>query len=184
VQCADEQGLPVDLGVVDAVERAAASVFDADAPLAEGAREVLSHLAGVADLALLTKGDRDVQATRIVASGLAHLFGDVVIVPEKSPATFRHVVERMGAEAASSWSVGNSLASDVHPAMAAGMRAVWVDAYVWPHERRERTPAGDVMTASSLREAGRLVTAAHPVPAPAGRGGGRATLAAALPGDR
>ena len=37
----------------------------------------------------------------------------------------------------SAWSVGNSLASDINPALRIGMRAIWIDAPVWEYERRD-----------------------------------------------
>ena len=35
------------------------------------------------------------------------------------------------------WLVGNSIPSDINPALACGMHAIWIDAHVWGHERRE-----------------------------------------------
>ncbi len=54
--------------------------------------------------------------------------------------------------------VGNSVPSDINPSIAAGMHAVWVDAYVWHHERREELHAdSSALAASGLEEAAQLI---------------------------
>ncbi|MEW6470646.1 MAG: HAD family hydrolase [Actinomycetota bacterium] len=132
----------------------ASQVFDWDAQPADGVRDVLEELSRSFRLALLTKGDGWVQRRRVADSGLGGYFCAVEIVDDKSSETFRAVVAGCGAELALSWSVGNSLASDINPALECGMRAVWVDAHVWEHERRETTaPAGRAfLRAEALRD--------------------------------
>jgi len=117
------------------------SVFGARAPLMPGAEKTLSSLAPNFELALLTKGDESVQTKRINDSGLVKYFASVTIVAEKNEAVFRSLLRKTGAKRDRSWSVGNSLASDVNPALRIGMNAIWIDAHVWEHERREATAA-------------------------------------------
>ena len=123
--------------VADAVWEAAEAVFTATAPLRPDALGVLTTLAGYGiRLALLTKGDPDVQARRILESGLAPAFEALKIVPEKTRDSFRSLIEEMKAHPSEAVSVGNSVHSDVLPALDAGLEAIWLPAHVWEFERQ------------------------------------------------
>lgn len=118
------------------IERAARTVFDRPAPLVPRARETLTALrARGFRLALLTKGDRELQRRRVEDSGLGPLFDIVEIVDVKTPETISSVLARLGVPASSALSVGNSVRSDVLPSLEAGVQPVWVDARVWEYER-------------------------------------------------
>ena len=130
------KGVPVDPEVRERVRTAARTVFSADPPLMDGAEETLRSLrARGVRLALLTKGDPDVQWRRVERSGIANFFDVIQIVPEKPPAAFLDVLAALHVEPRDAWSVGNSVRSDILPAIKAGLRAVWIDAHVWEHER-------------------------------------------------
>jgi putative hydrolase of the HAD superfamily len=119
-----------------AVTAAARSAFEQEAPLRPHARETLTELRSQGlRLALLTKGDPALQRRRIEQSGLAPLFDVVEVVEQKTPESIRSVLERLGVDAASAISVGNSVRSDVLPSLEAGVRPVWIDAHVWEYER-------------------------------------------------
>lgn len=133
--CQEAQRAP-DVSVAQQVREAASTVFARRAPLVAGAIETLSTFRARGHrLALLTKGDRSVQEQRIEQSGLRPYFDLVQIVPEKSPDVIKAVVASLGVDARSAWMVGNSVRSDVLPALEAGLRAVWIDAHVWDYER-------------------------------------------------
>jgi putative hydrolase of the HAD superfamily len=151
----------VDTATADRVRQAARSVFERDPPLVSGARETLTFLrAKGIRLALLTKGDHDLQSRRMERSGLRDLFDVVKIVPEKSPAIIRDVVAALGVDVGSAWMVGNSIRSDVLPAIDAGLRAVWISAHVWEYERAYDQVAVDgVITASHLADVPALIAA-------------------------
>lgn len=132
------RGVPVNSAVMERVRSAAKTVFSQDPPLVFGARELLEGLrARGTRLALLTKGDHDLQTRRVQRSGIADLFDVIHIVSEKPPAAFRAVVAELEVEPKDTWSVGNSIRSDILPAVEAGLLAVWIDAHVWEHERFE-----------------------------------------------
>jgi putative hydrolase of the HAD superfamily len=124
--------------VRERVRAAASAVFQRDPPLVPGARKLLHTLRGQGvKLALLTKGDRDLQARRVERSGIAELFDLIRIVPEKPPAIFLEIAAELNVSPERAWSVGNSVRSDILPAVESGLRAVWIDAHVWEHERFE-----------------------------------------------
>ncbi|ESX20251.1 HAD family hydrolase [Mesorhizobium sp. M1148] len=92
------------------------------------ARETVERLAGAYHLVLITKGDLFDQERKLAASGLGDLFDAVEIVSDKSAATYARIFGRHGSPQ-TSMMVGNSLKSDVVPAIEAGSWGVYV-----PHE--------------------------------------------------
>jgi putative hydrolase of the HAD superfamily len=93
------------------------------------ARETLESLAGHYRLILITKGDLFDQERKLAQSGLGDFFNGVEIVSEKTAETYRRVFTRHGDGAERAMMVGNSLKSDVLPALAAGSWGVHV-----PHD--------------------------------------------------
>ena len=112
-----------------------ATVFDSPAELYPHVQHVLGVLCGTYKLAVATKGDREVQHARLERSGLTRLFDTIAIVETKTPTMFRSICDQMGEPPGAVVSVGNSLRSDILPAVEAGLHAVWIDAQVWEHER-------------------------------------------------
>ena len=112
------------------------------APL-PGVRETLPVLAAHARLVLVTKGDLFHQESKLAASGLGDHFAGVEIVSEKTPATYAKIFARYGVAPARAVMVGNSLRSDILPALAAGAFAVHIPhAFEWARERAE-PPVGE-----------------------------------------
>jgi putative hydrolase of the HAD superfamily len=152
-------GRAVDPVTAERVRQAARLVFEGDPPLAAEARETLLVLrAKGARLALLTKGDRDLQESRIARSGLRDLFHVIRIVFEKSPADILEAVAALRIDVSSAWMVGNSVRSDVLPAIEAGLRVVWIPAHVWEHERAlDHMAPESVVTATRLADIPALI---------------------------
>ncbi len=88
--------------------------------------ETLAALSGSFRLVLITKGDLFDQERKIAESGLADHFDAVEIVPEKTAETYRTLFARHGDGASRAMMIGNSLKSDVLPALDAGSHAVHV----------------------------------------------------------
>ena len=113
-------------------------------------REMLSHpvetLPGVDDalaalteagyrLVLITKGDLLHQEQKLAASGLGELFAAVEIVSEKDAGTYARVFDRYGAGAAQAVMAGNSMRSDILPALEAGAWGAYIPYHItWAHE--------------------------------------------------
>ncbi len=107
------------------------------------ARETLEALAGRYRLVLITKGDLFDQERKIAESGLGNLFQAIEIVSDKNRATYERAFSRHGDGPASSMMIGNSLKSDVLPALAAGSWGVYVPHdLTWAYEHAE-APAGE-----------------------------------------
>lgn len=90
------------------------------------ARATVTRLSKSHRVLLITKGDLLDQERKLAQSGLGDLFDGVEIVSEKNPAAYARIFEKHGEGAAHAMMVGNSLKSDVIPAMAAGCWAVHV----------------------------------------------------------
>ncbi len=103
-----------------------------------GVPETLDYLAERHHLILLTKGSVTEQSGKIERSGLKDYFEAVEIVAEKDPPAYRDVVEKYGLVREATWMVGNSPKSDINPALAAGLNAVFVPhAQTWVLEHEE-----------------------------------------------
>lgn len=112
----------------------AESVFRRRAPLNAGVEHALTQLADLGQLHLLTKGDPAVQLKRIHDSGLGARFERIVIAKDKTVSQFARF-KRLHDSSTQWLSVGNSLSSDVLPAIDAGMRAIWLrDVPAWEFE--------------------------------------------------
>lgn len=94
--------------------------------LISGVPETLDYLAGRHRLILMTKGDISEQQGKVERSGLAQYFSAVEIVPRKDAAAYEFVGAKHELRCAASWMVGNSPRSDINPALAAGMNAVFI----------------------------------------------------------
>jgi len=79
---------------------------------------------------VFTKGDREEQAEKLDRSGLRVFFERIEVVKEKDTAAYRQLVRRRGLPLETTAMIGNSPRSDVLPALAAGLWAVFI-----PHER-------------------------------------------------
>lgn len=89
-------------------------------------RETLEALAGNYQLVLITKGDLFDQERKVAQSGLGDYFDAVEIVSEKNAETYRKLFARHGPGPQSAMMVGNSLKSDIVPALHAGSWGVHV----------------------------------------------------------
>jgi putative hydrolase of the HAD superfamily len=96
------------------------------------AEDTLKALDGAYRLVLITKGELLDQERKLAASGLGDYFDAVEIVSDKTPAVYARLFDRHGSGAGQAMMVGNSLASDVVPALTAGAHAVHVPSdYNW-----------------------------------------------------
>ena len=106
------------------------------------AQETLAVLAGTYRLVLITKGDLFDQERKLAQSGLGEFFNAVEIVSDKSPATYSTAFSRHGDGPEHAMMVGNSLRSDVLPAIEAGGWGTYVPhALTWDYERAEEPAA-------------------------------------------
>jgi putative hydrolase of the HAD superfamily len=108
--------------------------------LIEGVAETLEYLNARHELLLCTKGHPAEQQSKIDRSGLASHFHHVRIVREKDVALYRGLKAERAVTDTGCWMIGNSPRSDINPALAAGIGAVYIPhANTW-HLEHEPLP--------------------------------------------
>ena len=138
-------GEPVTQEKKERIRGFARSIAEQEIELLPGVADTLQQLASRHHLILMTKGDHAEQADKLARSGLAPHFTAVEIVKEKDPATYREVIARHELTPHTSWMIGNSPKSDINPALAAGLHAVFLfhkDTWVLEHATVDKPPAG------------------------------------------
>ena len=87
-------------------------------------------------MVLISKGDLLDQERKIAQSGLADLFDKIEIVSEKTPDIYHRIFHNYGAGPAAAMMVGNSVKSDILPAIEAGSWGVHVPHHLeWGWEK-------------------------------------------------
>ncbi len=103
-----------------------------------GVESALAALSQDYRLVLITKGDLLHQEQKLAASGLGDLFVAVEIVSEKTASTYSAVFDRHGSGPGRAVMCGNSVRSDILPALEAGAFAAHVPYPItWAHEHAE-----------------------------------------------
>ena len=97
--------------------------------LLPGVGEVIPDLAADKTLILITKGDLLHQERKLAQSGLGDFFQGVEIVSEKNPDIYRSAFAKHQTDPEDAVMVGNSLKSDILPALAVGAWGIHV-----PHD--------------------------------------------------
>jgi putative hydrolase of the HAD superfamily len=126
----------------------AQSIADQEIELLPGVAETLEDLASRHRILLVTKGNSDEQTDKLHRSGLAKFFAEVEVLPEKHDAAYRLLSAKHACEATTTWMIGNSPKSDINPALAAGLHAIFIPhdfTWVLEHETVHRPPAGQTL---------------------------------------
>lgn len=102
------------------------------------AEEAVGRLSETHRLVLITKGDLLDQERKLAQSGLGEMFSGVEIVSHKTPSIYAEVFARLGEGADRAMMVGNSMKSDVVPAIEVGSWGVYVPhGLTWALEHAE-----------------------------------------------
>jgi putative hydrolase of the HAD superfamily len=123
----------------------AQTIADHEIDLLEGVAETLPELASRHRLILVTKGNEEEQADKLARSGLAQHFSGVEVPREKDPEAYRAVCVKYSLPAQTTWMIGNSPRSDINPALACGLHAVYIHhphTWVLEHETLDPAPEG------------------------------------------
>ena len=108
-------------------------------PLLSGALDALRRLANAHHTALYTQaGDASYQLECVIGAGITEILpvDRIVIRERKTDDAFREVLQHYAiADARSVWMIGNSMRSDINPALACGANAIHVaTAEVWEYD--------------------------------------------------
>ena len=122
--------------VISALMAMGRRMLAAPVDVLDGARHAIEILKGNADILLITKGDLLDQERKLAQSGLGDLFDRVEIVSDKTPDIYAHIFASY--DTAHQMMVGNSLRSDVIPALQSGLWGVHIPhPLTWAYERAE-----------------------------------------------
>jgi putative hydrolase of the HAD superfamily len=119
------------------VHRIGTKAFDIKPGLLDGAEMVLDFLAANDDeLLLYTKGDAELQQKKIDLSEIQRWFtpAKTYIVKDKNSADLETIVRDRNKD--KTFKVGNSIRSDVNPALAIGIKAIYIPCDTWAYETK------------------------------------------------
>jgi putative hydrolase of the HAD superfamily len=103
--------------------------------LLDGVEDTLEQLNKKYKLVVATKGDLLDQQSKLQRSGIAGYFGHVEIMTDKTESEYNKLIASLNIEPQHILMVGNSLKSDIYPALAVGMYAAYVPYHtMWKHE--------------------------------------------------
>jgi putative hydrolase of the HAD superfamily len=119
--------------------------------------ETLETLAGAGHrLFLYTGGDASIQRRKVREAGLHRYFGERIFVTlHKNVEFLRTIVAEQGFDASRTWMIGNSVRTDVVPALEAGLNCIHIPAHNdWHYNVGEVNvrPQGAFLRLGSLRE--------------------------------
>ena len=141
------------------IESFAQSIADQEIELLPGVASTLASLSARHRLIMVTKGNPEEQIDKLSRSGLSSFFSAVEVLPEKHDSAYRSLTKNHACEACNTWMIGNSPRSDVNPALAAGLHAIFIPhdfTWVLEHEVVNQPPAGqhllELATFSDLAE--------------------------------
>jgi putative hydrolase of the HAD superfamily len=127
------------------IESFAQSIADQEIELLPEVAPTLAELASRHRLIMVTKGNPEEQTGKLERSGLAPHFSAVEVLPEKHHDAYLSLTAHHGCESCNTWMIGNSPRSDINPALAAGLHAVFIAhdfTWVLEHEVVNQPPAG------------------------------------------
>ena len=119
------------------------SIFEHPIEFLPEVPETLGQLSERNQLILVTKGAFEEQSGKIERSGVKKYFTAAEIVAEKNPAIYQSIVKKYKLDPTTTWMVGNSPKSDINPALAAGLHAIFVphgDTWILEHEDLNQAP--------------------------------------------
>ena len=121
---------PITPGLHETIHGFAHAIAEHPIEILPGVTETLQYLADRHHMIVMTKGNVTEQSGKVERSGLKPYFSAVEIVAEKDEPTYRSIADKYGLARDITWMVGNSPKSDINPALAAGLNAVFV-----PHDQ-------------------------------------------------
>jgi putative hydrolase of the HAD superfamily len=145
VECFERLSVdPVTSEMHERIHSFAHQIADHPIELIADVTDTLEYLGQRHRLIIMTKGNAKEQSGKVERSGLKKHFTAVEIVPEKDESTYRSAIAKHALPANTTWMIGNSPKSDINPALAAGLHAVFVphdNTWILEHEEVATAPA-------------------------------------------
>lgn len=133
-----------DPGDEETIERLGLQILEQEMGAIDGVEKTLVRLQPHHTLILFTKGDEEEQLLKINNSRLSTYFEFHVVTHDKTVASYHDVLDSLNLEPQSTWMIGNSMRSDILPALEAGIHAIYVpNPHTWHMENVEYVPNPD-----------------------------------------
>jgi len=124
--------------------------------LYKDAINVLQSLSFHYSLVLATKGDILAQKEKINQLGVHQFFKQIYILAQKTELEYSQIIDDQRIRKDNVWVVGNSVKSDINPALRLGLRAILISRGSWLYEE-DLLLCGDVARVDSLTEAAHII---------------------------
>ncbi len=129
-----------DPGDEEKIEQLGLRILEQDMETIPGVEETLRALRPHHKLILFTKGDQEEQELKIRRSPLSGYFSEHVITHDKTVETYKETITSLNLNAPTTWMIGNSMRSDILPALDAHISAIYVpNPHTWHMENTEFT---------------------------------------------
>lgn len=132
-----QQGKKQSVELSDTIQRLGMRVFEETAPLLPGAAETVETLSARVPLYLVSAGPEDVQEKRLLQSGVRRLLSGYHFPSKKTKDVFARLIGELEVEPGNSWHIGNSIKSDINPAIESGLNAILVGDRGWGYDKDE-----------------------------------------------
>ena len=117
----------LDVGIKTELEGIGRQVYSITPELFDHAVKVLEILKKKGDRLLLwTKGDSVVQRNILTSNNLEHFFSSINIFDYKSVDELQYVLDENNLNIGNTWVIGDSMHSDINPALELGVNAIWI----------------------------------------------------------
>jgi len=133
-------------------------IFQFPPVLYEDAMETLDILYKNFTLVLFTNGDIEIQRRKVESLGekFARYFTKIYITEMKNKAEYRKIVDNFGVPPQNIWVIGNSVKSDINPAIQVGLNAILIPRGTWKYEE-DNLISTEIFVVYSLTEAKNLI---------------------------
>ena len=143
--------------IENAINCIANEVFSQSVVPVIGVQRFLSSLRSRYTLVLATKGDNKVQRMRLDQVHLRPLFDFIYVLDNKHSAAFRRIIRECKLNVKHSWAIGDSVRSDINPALNAGLKAIWLRSKTWGYETEKPIRSKRLFVVNCLPDAINLI---------------------------
>lgn len=152
---ARECGLSAREDIKKRLEECGRIVIEECPQLIDGALEVLDWASKRYEMCLVTRGIADLQLRKTARVGISQYFKRIEVVAQKDADVLRRIIEKEGSAPSATWVIGDSIKSDINPAVEVGARCILYlythASYHWQQEYGD-IPKGPFYVAKTLPE--------------------------------
>lgn len=143
---------------IELVRKIAMDVFNQKSPEYSYALDAVRKIAAMGyKVAVITAGERWVQTKRFDDLTMRNFFLDCWVVLHKDKQVFEDFIIKHNVDTIHSWMIGDSLKSDILPAVAANLRAIHLQTSTWTARDANLKLPGGAVSVRDLSEAPQII---------------------------